>query len=173
MNKQIACLCFLLIIIIATLLLRIYRLGVKSAFELKGFLNKRKILRGIITLIVLAVFLIVIGSLSYYYNRDDLNKEKAEFDSRKRFTTATVISFKMRGFKAVAADYTYTYDVKNKIYSGDFQALSGSDAFLDKKFLVAYDSINPQNNYILVFPRNFQELGLTFPDSLRWVIQYN
>lgn len=163
----------LLIILIATFLLRAYRFGLKRIFDIKIYFNKEIYLRVFITLFVFALFSIIVGSLTNYFNKDEVNKEKAAFDAHKKFTIGTITSYKMRGYKAASAYYTYKFDVKNESYYGEFQLLAGSDAFLKRKFLVAYDSTNPQNNYMLVLPKDFQSFNLPFPDSLRWVIQYN
>lgn len=41
--------------------------------------------------------------------------------------------------------------------------------FVGRQLPVIYERGNPSNNDILVFPSNFEEYGLPFPDSLAWV----
>lgn len=47
-----------------------------------------------------------------------------------------------------------------------------SQVFVGKHFFVLYNPANPTNNHMLIFPEDFKRFGLTFPDSLQWVIQY-
>jgi hypothetical protein len=43
--------------------------------------------------------------------------------------------------------------------------------FFSQRFPVIYDSTNPEHGKVLVFPFEFEELNLRFPDSLNWILR--
>lgn len=43
--------------------------------------------------------------------------------------------------------------------------------FFQQNFPVIYDSLNPESARVLVFPADFREFNLAYPDSLNWIIQ--
>jgi hypothetical protein len=43
--------------------------------------------------------------------------------------------------------------------------------FFSQRFPVIYDSTNPEHGKVLVFPFEFEELNLPFPDSLNWILR--
>ena len=46
----------------------------------------------------------------------------------------------------------------------------GRDLF-DRKFPIIYDSTNPESGRVLVFPFEYKELNLKFPDGLNWILR--
>lgn len=44
--------------------------------------------------------------------------------------------------------------------------------FIGKRFPVIYSSRNPNHLEMLVYPKDFEKFGMTFPDSLNWVNSY-
>jgi len=44
--------------------------------------------------------------------------------------------------------------------------------FIYKSFPVVCDSTNPKNSRLLIFPDEFRDFNIPFPDSLQWVLDY-
>ena len=44
--------------------------------------------------------------------------------------------------------------------------------FIGKTFPVVYNPDNPSTSSILIIPEDFSRYGYSFPDSLKWVLQY-
>jgi hypothetical protein len=53
----------------------------------------------------------------------------------------------------------------------DLYVIAGRD-FQGKTFPVLYDPEHPNNNHILVSPKDFDSFNMKFPDSLNWVKNY-
>ena len=71
----------------------------------------------------------------------------------------------------------YQYCVNSKIFNNSstrvgINTRSCNDNFVGKKFPVLY---NPENNNwstLLMTPLDFKAYNLSFPDSLKWVLEY-
>jgi hypothetical protein len=66
----------------------------------------------------------------------------------------------------------FTFDVGGISYNSanlDGRYRNLGKRIFDQSFPVIYDSMDLEVNQILVFPTDFSEFGLPFPDSLRWV----
>jgi len=118
------------------------------------------------TLIQLAVFLglgLIYGLFSWYHN----SKEKRALVRSKAFGVGTIYRVLVMKSRGTVAYYDF------KVGDGE-----GTDARYEqlgsliykRSFPVIYDSLDPSNCQILVFPDNFAKYGLPFPDSLSWVI---
>jgi hypothetical protein len=70
--------------------------------------------------------------------------------------------------------YLCYYEVNGNTFTSSEPVLMckklGSN-FFSQKFPVIYDSTNPEHGRVLVFPFEFEELNLQFPDSLRWILR--
>lgn len=79
----------------------------------------------------------------------------------------------VKGGKIAIGYYFYTDD-SVKFYGGIDADLSYSirSRLLHSFFPVLYDSINPNNNVLLVDDRRWEKLEMQFPDSLQWVKRY-
>lgn len=65
----------------------------------------------------------------------------------------------------------YYFDVLEKRYSGSVKLFSKEevcDQLLGKKFPVIYDSLDVQNNHILILKEHFRKYEMVYPDSLVW-----
>jgi hypothetical protein len=64
----------------------------------------------------------------------------------------------------------------NKMYLGNKGypkvSLSDESKFIGKAFLVAYSPNDIINNEILLNEEDYKNFGLSFPDSLQWVVPY-
>lgn len=74
-------------------------------------------------------------------------------------------------------DFEFTVGDKKYKGSSSYQTteISGQDLrdhILDKNFPVVYSPSNPSNSSILIIPKDFDRFGYSFPDTLRWVLQY-
>lgn len=60
--------------------------------------------------------------------------------------------------------------IKGETYSGKYSEIK--NLLYGKTFPVIMSLRDPSYNDILIFPKDFDEYGLTFPDSLNWVLKY-
>jgi hypothetical protein len=63
----------------------------------------------------------------------------------------------------------YSYKIKDKIYIGSYDN-SKNNALLENYFPVVVSCDDPENSQILIEPEDFEKFGMSFPDSLSWVI---
>jgi hypothetical protein len=72
--------------------------------------------------------------------------------------------------------FTYTLAYKNRVYTyksySRFISSNGKEMFLRKRIPVALSKNEPDYHAILITPDDFKSLGLNFPDSLKWVLEY-
>ncbi len=70
--------------------------------------------------------------------------------------------------------YKCYYEVSGKMYTCNkpvHLCKKLGSHFFDQKFPVIYDSTNPGSGMVLVFPFEYEELNLKFPDSLNWILR--
>lgn len=78
-----------------------------------------------------------------------------------------VFSMKSRG----TVGY-YTFNIGEEQWAGEIesaQLLDLGSAVFKRSFPVIYDSDDPKENQILIFPDQFEYYNLPFPDSLQWI----
>jgi hypothetical protein len=66
----------------------------------------------------------------------------------------------------------YTYIVNNVTYKKETTIFIKNrylDFFLNKYFLVTYENGDPENQQILILPKDYSKYSLEYPDSLNWV----
>ena len=63
--------------------------------------------------------------------------------------------------------YSSTVYSTGKISPRDFE-----DHFMNKTFPCIYNIKDPTIELLLIFPEDFKRFGYSFPDSLKWVLQY-
>ena len=71
--------------------------------------------------------------------------------------------------------YVCSYHVKGKDYSSSEPVHLFDDfnmKFFYKTFPVIYDSTNPEDEQLLLFPFEFEEFNLPYPDSLKMRMKY-
>ena len=70
----------------------------------------------------------------------------------------------------------FTMNIKGKEYKSSSGYLTTdfncNKHFLGKTFPVVYNPDNPSISSILIIPEDFARYGYSFPDSLKWVLQY-
>jgi hypothetical protein len=74
-------------------------------------------------------------------------------------------------------DYIITLDGKKYKSSSRYltDEISIDDCrnyFIFKTFPVAYSPSNPSNSQLLIRPKDFEHFGVSFPDSLAWVLKF-
>jgi len=132
-------------------------------------LTKEASIKILITIILMVGIILGCGYLENFLNRDKIKS----FYAHRKLTIGKVISTEIRGFKGVMAYNKYNFTVNGKIYPGEFKTIAGGELFLGKSFAVAYDSLNPNDfNMMLVFPTDYKQCNVKFPDSLEWVLPY-
>ncbi len=102
---------------------------------------------------------------------------------KKLMEDSIIVSGNISGFdktykRADALKYDFEYNRKKykKIgnsngKSSDYEAIY--KYVINRTFPVLINKINPQEySKLLVVPEDFQEYGLPFPDSLKWILKY-
>ncbi|KAA9035507.1 hypothetical protein FW778_21345 [Ginsengibacter hankyongi] len=77
----------------------------------------------------------------------------------------------------ITSIYNFYYNKKmiDGIAAFNSSELNFKDAkllFVGKAFPVAYNPDNPNNNYLLIRPKDFKKFNYSFPDSLHWIVRY-
>jgi len=124
-----------------------------------------------VAIIVFILFLFII-QINYKYK---LNELKSNF----YITTGLVTGYSI-GVKYHSGNMfiTSTYSVQNKEnenskqYSKTLNRDDFRNYFLGKSFPVIYSVKDISNSRTLIFPSDFEEFNIPFPDSLNWVKQY-
>lgn len=91
--------------------------------------------------------------------------------SSPAFASARVLQLKKEGKNPLAATYIFGTSPYDSFASsrGDARYEKLGRELFDHSFPVIYNNHDPQISAILIFPDNFEELGLPYPDSLQWV----
>ena len=125
--------------------------------------------------LIIGAGLLVLPLIIGHFNQDKFRKKMME--------NSIIVSGKIIGFdktykKADALNYAFEYD--RKVYkkvgnsngkAKDYEALYKYVA--NRAFPILINKNNPQEySKILVVPEDFQEYGLQFPDSLKWLLKY-
>ena len=66
----------------------------------------------------------------------------------------------------------YTFNIGEEEWAGEITSarlLDLGSAIFKRSFPVIYDSNDPKQNQMLIFPDHFEYYHLPFPDSLQWV----
>jgi hypothetical protein len=98
-----------------------------------------------------------------------------EIIANKQFTVGQITDYQDLS-KPSCYVLKYSYEVGgisyNNMSSSHRIAKNNYKYFSGKTFPVVYAKTNPERSYILITPYAFKEWGLIFPDSLKWVMQY-
>lgn len=138
-------------------------------------MTRRKLNKIQIFSLIIGVFVIVLPLVIGHFNDKNYIKKMTEHP--------VIVSGEITGFTKVykrtdALDFKFEYNRKN--YS-TYSSTSGKPSdyekihqiVMNKTFPVLINRVNPQKySKILVVPEDFEEFGLKFPDSLKWVLQY-
>jgi len=125
--------------------------------------------------LIIGVFVLLLPLIIGYFNNNMFKKKLME--------NSVIVSGKIMGFdktykRADALNYSFEYNRKvfNKAGNSngkadDYEALFKN--ILNRTFPVLIIKNNPQEySKLLIVPEDFEEYGLKFPDSLRWVLNY-
>jgi len=85
--------------------------------------------------------------------------------AHRKFTVGRItgVDHTIRSSKAVF----YSFNADGKEYNGSVNIYRfGREGFIDKKFQVIYDSLDPSNSAMLIFQETFNYFNLSMPDSL-------
>ena len=80
--------------------------------------------------------------------------------------------FRVTSMKSRGTVGYYTFNIGEEEWAGEIttaQLLDLGSAVLKRSFPVIYDSNDPKQNQMLIFPEQFAYYHLPFPDSLRWI----
>jgi hypothetical protein len=91
--------------------------------------------------------------------------------NNKILVTGNILGFSKGGSNSgTFIDYQYSF--QNKVYNGTDTKTVNGRIFIKKKFPVVINKKWPSSSKILLLPENFEEYGYSFPDSLKWVLNY-
>jgi hypothetical protein len=116
---------------------------------------------------------IAAGSVLFVYM---IIKRDKSLINHMGFTTGYVSQYKLRVNNAPTMNYDiyFNYIVKGEKYtevSGGPESKGGiGNEFIGKTFLVVYDTLHPDNASILIFPHQYKNFNLPFPQNLNWII---
>lgn len=103
-----------------------------------------------------------------YRHRQDLRVNKV-------ISFTTIYKFSENG-KHTCTALHYKYKVEGNGTEGELEcsgiSIKNVHYFVDKTFPLIYSKKYPENHAILIFPDQFAEYDLPFPDSLHWVLKY-
>ena len=125
---------------------------------------------GIIIFFVLAVlFMLIFGRI----------QQKKLVENHKILNAQiTDCSYGGRGHEGTIT-FIYNFYYNNKKVGGitafNSSELNSDDAkliFVGKAFPVVFNPDHPNNNYLLIRPKDFKKFNYAFPDSLHWIFQY-
>jgi hypothetical protein len=124
-------------------------------------------------LIVPFIIILLFTLLLWHGNRES-TKDNLSLKVHKIFVTGKIESYNCGiSARAITDEFKFTCTIKGRKYNATLQSPIFSQMgyeFVGKIFPVIYDSTNPKNYEMLIFPRDFQEFGLPYPDSLNWVV---
>jgi hypothetical protein len=111
--------------------------------------------------IILVVIIIV--AIFYVGNAYDNEKNKSFFKHIK-FTKGTIVGTVPR------QKYVYKFIINGVQYEDKTNIGQTREFFhhsiVGMEFTVAYDSLNPYENLIMIYPNDYKSIGLKVPDSL-------
>ena len=101
--------------------------------------------------------------------------ENNEIRKNKAFTTGQITNHGKRdkGLFILKCTYTVNGKIYKDVYAGGRVLACNYQYFESKYFPVVYSTKNPEKSNILMKPRDFEDWGLAFPDSLKWVDDYS
>lgn len=95
-----------------------------------------------------------------------------EIKENKKITYGRIVGYS-RHYRSYAFYPEYTFIVNGNNFTGESSGapinLNYWNNYNGKIFPVVYSSKNPQKCIMLIRPKDFEEWGLKFPDSLNWV----
>lgn len=124
------------------------------------------------------IIVIVALSTPFVCTRPKAAKFKNELIGNGILVQGTIVGFKKYYKLADALRYEFYIDGKKILTNGNSNGKSSDYSKLSKHvigqtFPVLASPANPDKySKILVVPEDFEEYGLSFPDSLKWVLKY-
>lgn len=118
--------------------------------------------------------LLILGAVLVYYQYK-AKKFKAQILANKAISVGKIISCQYSN----RLNYVVDYSFQTKSNETEFGYVNGTvyrdlrNIIVGKTFPLVYDSLNPKTNAILIFPKSFRKYEVPFPDSLRWVLNYD
>ncbi len=130
--------------------------------------------QAIIVLLSCFLLLAVVFIWTFY----DAKKMGASLIAHEGFTTGIpTSSIYISGRSGSYWNLKYSTSIKGKIQTGTYSISNDigvcPDSLLGYKFPVIYDTTDAEENYMVIFPEDFKNLNLPFPDSLKWVLKFN
>lgn len=126
-----------------------------------------------VTLIVIAVIILCMIKLTNRYNSSFYREILESSAFAKGYFTGEV---EIGGKGSNGSQYTCQYYVGYKAFTSHqpvFRCRPLGRSLFEHSFPVIYNTNKPSQSEVLVFPSDFAEFDLPFPDSLRWVLEYD
>ncbi|MGZ4083093.1 MAG: hypothetical protein ACXVPB_01565 [Bacteroidia bacterium] len=113
------------------------------------------------------IIVIVVGFIISYFFWNTSNNELIK---RHKLTWCTVYGTDMTNKAGVYLNYYYKVASDSLTgYDKVFLNMDKGSALIGRKFPLAYDSCNAAKSKILISKEDFEEFGLVFPDSLKYL----
>lgn len=132
-------------------------------------------------MIIFIIGVIVFTCISFFVATYIDNKNRDSLLKNEGFTTALVTKIELTGHPVVSCivwqivikgnTYTFHEDCSDKDIS--------YDSLIGKVFPAIYDTTSKHHyqisssDHILIFPNDFKQFNIPFPDSLKWVLKFN
>jgi hypothetical protein len=119
--------------------------------------------------VIVALSLVIIVVFLYFKDRMQKNRLKTEGTIVNGMVDSMSYAVKTGCF------VQYHFSVNGVKYEGEskiYVQYAKSQILIGKSFPVLCLKQDPSRNAILITPQNFDYYDLTFPDSLKWVIEY-
>ena len=117
---------------------------------------------------IVAIFLLLFFYIAYQkYKQKSL---QLNIKSNLEYSYATIIECNVTHRGSVWIKYNYFY--QNNILQNKQNisiSLWKANKLINKKFPIVLSNKNPKDCTILIFPKDFEEYNIPFPDSLNWV----
>jgi hypothetical protein len=122
-----------------------------------------------------ALIMVAILAIFSYYRSCSGKNRKEELSKKGKITVGKILHpYKEKASTATMLLYTFSFSEKaikdsKQCYNIGFEQ---GTLFKNKQFPVIFLESDPNINSILIFPSDYKEFNLIFPDSLGWVKKY-
>jgi hypothetical protein len=115
------------------------------------------------------VLCVIVLSIVTFVGRSKVNTIK------KKMSIGNCYVYKVADGYRGWTDVYYSMDIAGKTFKGSttLGISLGSDSFFSSRWYpIVYNADDPEQNWILIEPRDFKKFKIPFPDSLDWVKDY-
>jgi hypothetical protein len=126
--------------------------------------------RHLVAIMIICAAIFYFGSAGRSLRVRETDAAIARIRAAAVLTTGSIIEFRKGSGRRPRFIGHYTFGVMGILYNGEKTdgRMEGREfQLLHKSFPVVYERDHPGNNAILIYPSDFSEFGLPYPDSLR------